>query len=644
MAEPDPSSKRYLVVALALLTLASVIPFLPMLGNQFVWDDHEFIINNSALRRIFPLSHFFSPQGLVTTGDIYPATGSRPLMTLSLALDHAVWGVNPFGYHLTNLILHVLCVLAVFGVVRLIARRSRTAFFAGLMFAVMPGHAEAVIAFLGRSDLLATLFTLLGLWSYIKARDHPRFSFTWYITAVVLIAAACLSKESGLVGIGLIAAAEFLFTWPGHGSLKTRLTRLLPLAAIGFGYVIYRGWVLKGNTAGLEWWGGNPLSNALMMFETIPIYLNLIIWPVGLSPMHSVPFPKWFSPLLMAGMLLTIALVAGCVLLVRKNRTLGFFALTAFLGFLPVANFLPIPGMIMAERWLYLPSVGLCGLAGWLVTRWSIGSAGHKRLVYAAVGLLCALYGLRIWTWCPVWHSDEIVARAALKTSPHSPVALNNLGKALLLRGRVVDAEAKFRQALAYKPDYGVAHFNLAMALRDQGRMEEARAECYEAVEFSPYNAEAHSNLAVVLWRMGDRAVAFEHFREAIRLNPDNEKFHYNFGLALDQAGLLDEALAEFRIVTDLDPRNVDAYLFIGYALGVKGQYQDAETVLRDVLKGHPDLAEAHYNLATALEKQERIPEAVAEYETYLRIAPNAGNRRSVEEKILKLKSGLSPH
>lgn len=617
-----------------LLIVIACLPYVTMFGNQFVWDDHEFIVNNQVIRRLLPLTRFFTPQGLVTLGDIYPATGSRPLMTISLALDYAVWKLNPFGFHLTNLFLHGLCVLGVFMLVNFITRRFRTAFIAGLLFGVMPGHAEAVIAFLGRSDLLATLFILFGMLAYLRAGLPGKNRWIWYTASLVLAAAACLAKESGLIIIVLAAAAEFLFRRSEPG---VNYRRLLPLFAIGILYWLYRGWVLKGNTAGLQWWGGSLINNFLMMSEVILKYLVIIFWPMRLSPLHSVDVPSGLKIIHVVGMITAVMLILMTVWLARKNRMLGFFGCWVIAGFLPVSNILPIPGMIMAERWLYLPSIGLCSLTGWLLTRLSIGSM-RRRLVFAVVAGLTLLGGARGWLWGPVWKNEETVARAGLQTSPRSPICLNNLGKALLMKGRVVDAEAKFRQALRYKPDYGVAHLNLAMALREQGRMEEARAECYQAVEYRPQDPDAHSNLAVVLWRLSDWSAAFEHFQTAIQLNPRNEKYHYNFGLALHQAGLLDEALSEFQLVAELNPDNIDAALFIGYALGRKGQYQEAEQVLRNVLVNHPELPEAHYNLAGCLEAQGRRAEAAAEYELYIRWAPGVANRRLVEDKIKKLK------
>jgi tetratricopeptide (TPR) repeat protein len=619
------------------LTLLAVLPYLPALRNGFVWDDQEFIVNNQTIRELFPLSRFFQKQGLVTTGDIYPTTGSRPLMTFSLALDYRLWKLDPAGYHLANLLLHLLCVWLVALVAYELTRRGTAAGLAAAIFSVLPGRAEAVIALLGRSDLLATLFILIGFYAYLKFAARPRSLVIWYLISAIGFLFAVLSKETGLVFIGLITGYELIVK--PRRPMRVIILRLMPFLAIAAAYWRYRGWVLAGNTSGLEWWGGTMYNNYLMSLQAYAKYLWLIFVPAVLSPMHMVPIPAGpFSFLSLLGLVLGLVTVVLVAVLIRKDRTMGFGALWFLIAMLPVANILPIPGMIMAERWLYLPSVGLCLAAGLAAFRFLKSSPGSiKILARGFLFLILLIYSFRVFCWCPAWRSDETVARAALRTSPDSHIALNNLGKVLLEQGRVQEAEVLFRRSLEIKPNYGVAHLNLAMVLRDRGRMEEAKAECLKAVEFSPENPDAQNNLGVVLWRLGDTQTALEHIQEAIRLNPGSAVYRFNLGLALNQLGRIEAALSEFRTVVEIDSNNIDARLFIGYALGKLGRYQEAERELRGIINIKKNLPDAHYNLAGALEAQGRFAEAAEEYRIYLVCAPNAGNRSLVEEKIEKL-------
>jgi tetratricopeptide (TPR) repeat protein len=627
-------------LGLAILVLLAVLPFLPTLKNEFVWDDQEFIINNRTIRDIFPLSRFFHSQGLVTTGDIFPISGSRPVMIFSLALDYRFGKLNPLGYHVTNLILHVLCVFGVALLAYELIHKWFAAGFAGAFFAVLPGHAEAVIALLGRSDLLATLFVIAGFLCYTQYANRKIKSIFIYLASVIMYIFACLSKETGLVLVFIIVGYEFFVR--RNRSVRQFILKTLPFVAVATIYLIYRGWILHGNTAGLEWWGGSAAKDFLMMLEVYARYWRILILPVVLSPMHMVPVPTGFFNF---GIFFGSILVAGTVVLTviaqKKSAGVGFFVFWFIAALLPVANILPIPGMIMAERWLYMPTVGLCALAGLgAVTLSEKAGSGGRRLWRGGLALLLILYGVRVAGWCPVWKTNESVARAILKTSPQSHTALNNLGNAFLVNGRYREAEDLFHKALVYKPDYGIAHLNLAMVLRQEGRLAEAQEECRKAVAFDPGNPDTYSNLGVIYWNLGRPRDAIEQFMAAIKLKPENAQYHYNLGLAFNDLGMVEQALGEFRIIVVLDPKNIDARLYIGYALGKLGKLKEAEAALRDVLTIKYDLPEAHYNLAGALEAQGRIAEAIEEYEKYLTLAPDAENRTFVADKIKKLKAG----
>ena len=163
---------RGLLWCWATLCLFTLLVFAPMFLNGFVWDDPAFIAKNPAIRGLWPPGRFFSAQGSVAQGTIYPLTGQRPVMIFSLAVDYALWKLNPFGYHLTNLLLHLLCVGMVVLLVQALSRSPKAGFLAGALFAFHPGHSEGVIAFLGRSDLLATLFVLGGFLLYWRCRNE----------------------------------------------------------------------------------------------------------------------------------------------------------------------------------------------------------------------------------------------------------------------------------------------------------------------------------------------------------------------------------------------------------------------------------------------------------------------------------------
>jgi Flp pilus assembly protein TadD len=585
-----------------------------MFGNGFVWDDQQFIVGNPVLRSLWPLSRFFQSLGAVEEGTIYPMTGQRPLMTFSLALDHRLWKFNPFGYHLTNLILHLLCVFLVALFSWRMSQSREAGFLAGALFALHPGHAEGVIAFLGRSDLLATLFVLLGFWGYVKQDETSgRRMVLWFSASLSSFLLACFSKESGLVLLGILVVykAFGLGNPPSaihHPQPKIRLLRLFPFLLVALLYWFHRGRVLGGHAAGTEWWGGSPEKNFLMMFEVYARYLLLLVFPLRLSPLHTVPVPQsfWDANILFGGILL-FGTLCTAVWALRRQPRIGFWISWFLLGLAPVANVIPIPGMIFAERWLYLPSVGACALGGW--GAWTLyGRArGWVKQTWAGLVVLAlALLGLRTFLWASAWRSEESVAQAIVATSPDSHVGRNNLGNVLLNQGKIAEAEIQLRESLRSKPTYFLAHNNLGIVLWKQGRDAEAEAEFREAIRCKPNYAEAHSSLGITLARRGEFPEAVRELREAIRLKPHLAEVHYNLGLALGRTGVPGEAEKAFREATRLDP----------------------------------SLADAYFNLGIALEEQGRIQEAVKEYRRYLVYAPYARDRGMVEARIRSLEKG----
>jgi Flp pilus assembly protein TadD len=561
-------------------------------------------------------------------------------MTFSLALDYRFWRLNPAGYHLTNLILHILCVFLVALFSWRMSQSREAGFLAGALFALHPGHAEGVIAFLGRSDLLATLFVLTGFWAYaVQERKSGGSKWLWYLGAIVSYLLACFSKESGLMLLGILVIYELWLLRREHPLLLKSCMKLFPFLLVALLYWFHRGRVLGGQAAGTEWWGGSAAVNFLMMLEAYARYLRLLFFPVVLSPLHMVPVPQnYWSAFVFWGAMLLTATFALTFWLLFRHPAVGLWALWFLLGLLPVANLIPIPGMILAERWLYLPSVGACILGGWGIWVVFNRTQGWTRKAWVGVVMLAlVLFGFRTFFWNAAWKTEESVAQTIVATSPDSYLGHNNLGNVLLNQGRFAEAERELRKSLRLKPDYFLAHNNLGGALKNQGRYLEAETEFRETIRLKFSYAEAHSNLGSVLWRLERPQEALAEFREAVRLRPDQADLRNNLGLALGRAGAMEEAVNAFQEAIRLSPGHADAQYNLGVALGRLGRVQEAEAVLREALRLQPDLPEAHFNLGLSLEMQGRFPEAVQEYEAYLRLQPDSPDNALVRERIAKL-------
>jgi tetratricopeptide (TPR) repeat protein len=611
-----------------LLLLLTLLAFYPMFQNGFVWDDPTFVVGNQAIRGLWPPSRFFQSHGLAAKGTFNNLTGDRPVMVFSLALDYAFWRLNLFGYHLTNLLLHLLCVFGVVWLAFSFTRSRMAAFLAGALFALHPGHAEGVIAFAGRSDLLACLFVLLGFWGYYRHRETGGWRrAVWYGASLLSFLLACFSKEPGLALLGLLVVYEVFGVVESRiRNLKSKIIRLLPFVLVGFVYWVHRGKVLGGQFADSVWWGGSPYKNFLMAFEVYARYLRLLFFPLSLSPLQEVPVPGGFwDGTVLWGAALVLGSLVGAAWSLRRHPRIGFLISWFLIGLVPVANLIPVPGLIAEEHRLYLPSVGACVLGGWgawvlygRARNWTKGAW----IVLVAGALI--LLGVRTFLWIPAWRTEESVARAMLASSPQSAPAHYNLGYALGQQGRYGEAEKELRQAIALDPNYAEAYSNLGNALGMQGYPEEAIAAYRQAIALKPDFAEAYSNLGDALRKQGYPEEAIAACRQAIELKPDFADAYNNLGSALRQQGKTDEAIAACRQAIALKPDDAEAYNNLGIALGMQQKYEQAIAAFRQDNELKPDDAEAYSNLGIALRQQGKIEEAIAAYRQAIALKPGA--------------------
>jgi tetratricopeptide (TPR) repeat protein len=619
--------------------------------SGLVFDNAWAISGDSRIREVTPEN-----LRLILTEQYWHGSSAyglyRPLTTFSYLLNYAVFGneTHPAGYHWVNLALHLTNVSLVYLLGILVFESAAPALALAALWGLHPLLTESVTNIVGRADLLAAFGVLAGLLCYVKsAAAAGRRKLLWVAAMVAAQTVGIFSKENAAVLPGIMLLYDLTWRkraqWRGRALAYSALA--LPLAAFFY---------LRGTLQLhiLARFAENPLMSAgfwtarITAIKVIGEYLWLFVWPARLSADYSynaVPLFGWHPAQWEdAKALIALAVCLGAALLAvlwyRTRKPLFFFLAFFFVTLAPTSNLAILIGSIMAERFVYLPSIGLTGCVvsaicalGPLVARQRLPA---MRTAWIALGLLCLACAVRTYARNFDWVDERSLWTSAVEVCPGSAKAHYNLGNVSKeIPGGLPDAIAQYRTAVRIDPDYAQAHVNLGLALVDSGGpLQEAVAEYETALRIDPDFAEAHSNLGNALSQLPGRLPdAIAQYEAALRINPDYAKAHYNLGTILLQLpGRLPDAIVQYRAALRIDPDYAQAHANLGLALAESGgRLQEVIAEYQAALRIDPDLVEAHYNLGNVLlQVPGRLPDAIAQYEAALRIRPDPRLREAV--------------
>jgi tetratricopeptide (TPR) repeat protein len=584
-------------LAVAAITVAA---FAPALGHGFLnWDDDKNLLQNPHIGS-FAWESLRWMLTAVTMGHYHPLTW------LSLALDHAVWGLDPRGYHLTNLLLHAANAVLFYGVaLRVLERRLWGAALAALLFAVHPLRVESVAWISERRDLLSGLFYLLSVWAYLRAaQEGPRRK--WLAVSLAAFAAGLLSK---VIVVSLPAALVALDVCILRRRAWREKIPYLALAVAG-------AWAaLAMQPAGVRGFAGHvtaePGLRAGLSLYGLAFYVWKTLLPVGLSPQYVMApeISPWNWRIWASGVA-----VAGVTVAALVRRWPAGLAVWAVYGvsLAPVLSLIRVdPQQYVADHHTYLATLGFA----------LIGGAGLERRRAAGVAVAGVLAALS-FRQTQVWRDSLTLWTHAVDASPYSATSHNNLGEALAAAGRTPEAVPHFRRAIELQPRHANAYYNLGQALQRQGQLPEAAAEFRRAIELEPGFAAAHNDLANCYAGLGRLDDAIEHYRAALRQQPGFADAHYNLGNVLQGRREFEPAIGHYREALRLNPSLADAHNNWGVALDALGRGPEAVGQYRKALAADPRHADAHNNLGMSLEAAGRRDEAVAHYREALRWNP----------------------
>lgn len=504
-------ARRHLpAVAVAVAVLAT---YANGLGNGFVWDDKKIVVENAENRDPASLGRVLTSADVVLKSQ--PAPYYRPLTRATFVLDRLAWGLDPLPYHLENLALHLAAALALLALARRVAPDPGAALLAALLFAVHPVNAESVDFVVARNNALVALFMVLACIAWMEARASGRRLPLAASAGLFLL--ALLSKETGMMLLPFLAALELAGPAREGERWRARLPRLAPLAGVAGVYLLARVLVLS-TVLGAGAAGAGVGAALVRVAHAVPRYLALALFPAGLTVHHADP--ETFLPGLPALAVAWALLGAVAFLLVRQGRPATRFGLLWFaVNLLPVSGLVAIPSAPIAERFLYVPAIGLWIVVGDQVAALAARS-GHRRAIGAASLAILAALALTTVRRNRDWKDDLALFSAAVRTDPRSTEAA----------------------------------FNLAVELDARGDAEGARREWERALRLDPAHAGALSRLGTWYAERGALDVAAGFFQRAVAIEPCNVETRFNLGLLLDRLGRSDEAVAQYRAFLECDP------------------------------------------------------------------------------------------
>ena len=667
----------------AVLVAALVAAYWVALRGDFLWDDDLHITANPTI---------IGPLGLT---EIWTSARANyfPLVLTNFWLQHALWGLAPFGYHVVTLVCHILAALLLWRV--LAQLRVPGAWLGAALWALHPVQVESVAWICELKNTQSAVFFLLAIGSWLmwlelaRVSDPPSHARTsskggsetlptpgrrrHYAGALLFALLAILSKPSTV----MLPIALGLLTWWVRRRLTWRdLVPLVPFLALSSAAAAWTIWEQRVNSGaeGAEWAQTWPERFAIAG-RVIWFYLGKLAWPAELIFIY----PRWSidANRLLAFAPLAAALAALGVLWWRRHTMLRpAFVTVMFFGALlfPVLGFFSVYFFrysFVGDHFQYLASMGPLALAGAGLTvaleRWR-GATARLRPLVPAVFLV--VLGVLSWHESRAYSNSETLWRTTLARNPDAFMAWANLGATLAEKGRHPEAILAFRRALQLRPQdapalndlgcslvvldrspeaipileralqarpgYGEVYNNLGNALSRVGRGDEAIAHYERAVKFKPTHAEAHDNLGCELVLKGRLPEAIASFEAAIRLKPDAVKYRRDLGAALGRAGRVPEAIAQFEHVARLAPAQPASHAVLGGALAAAGRWEDALERFQTALRFAPDDAEMQSSTGVALANLGKFPEAIAAFQQAIRLRPGYIDAHSNLAQILR--------
>jgi len=623
--------------AVLTICLLAIIIYSNSLNCAFVFDDEPTITENSFIR-LTELSF----EQLSVAASKSPHV-NRLVANVSFAVNYYLDKYNTTGYHIVNILIHILNGILVYIFTLLTLKQSGIAapehsrspqfstayisLFAALIFTAHPIQVQSVTYIVQRMNSMAVMFYLLSLIFYIHARSTLIRWKRWTQWSGCLLCwiLALGSKEiAATLPLVLLLYEWYFFQNLSKDGLKQNLIYLIGLV------------VLLGLTAYM-FLGSNPLDGilgsyikrdftleerVLTQFRVIVLYLSLFFYPhpLRLNLLHHIttshslldPATTLFS------LLILVFLLGLAVCIVKKRRLISFCILWFFIHLVIESSIIGLE--IIFEHRLYLPIVGLTLMTAYLL--FHLLSAHRTWLFILSTAIIVSL-GTVTYLRNKIWQDSITLWYDVVSKSPQSFRAQYNLGSNLTRQGNLKEAIDHLSEALRLKPDYTEAHNNLGMAFFQQGNLDQAANHFSAALRVQPGNSAVHYNLGLIMEKKGYLQSAVDNYLKALSIKPDVAEVLNNLGVVLQRQEKIKEAIDRYLEAIKLKPDYAEAHNNLGIALAGQGRFKEATDHFSEVLRLQPDYAGAFNNLGVVLQRQEKIKEAIDCFLEAIKLKPD---------------------
>jgi len=620
------SPERQILIVYIVLTVATFAAFWQVNQFDFInFDDPIYVTENSHVQSGITLDGFrwaFSTRYY----DLW-----HPLLWLSFMFDYQFYGLNAGGYHLTNLILHIMSALLLFWLFnRMTGAIWRSAFVAAL-FALHPLHVESVAWIAERKDVLSAFFWMLTLCLYVYYTEKP--VIRRYLPVLFSFVCALMSKP---MVITLPIVMILLDYWPlgRFDSKKTnlilwQLKEKIPFFVLSAVLVIITLYAPHSKAYVKAFPLGSRLANVPVSFVT---YLEKTFWPHDLAVFY--PFSDQLPVWQVLGTALLILVISVAVIAAVKRLPYLFVGWMWYsITLLPVIKIVQVGRDSMADRYHYLPSIGIAVMMAWGLPLLFTREDTRKKILFPVAITFLTIMSVLTWKQCGYWKNSVTLYSHTLQVTKDNALAHNNLGIALLAEGKVEEAIEHYNNAISITPDYiyfynnrgsayaklgqyqraiedynqavrlkpddAGAYYNKGIAYTDIGQYQLAIENFNTAIHLKPNNADAYNNLGTIYLKLGQYQQAIENCNQAIRLKPNDANGYYNRGIAYGKLGQHQREIEDYNQAISLTPGDADAYYNRGVAYGALGQYQGAIENWNQAIRLKPNYAEAYNNRGT---------------------------------------------